>query len=281
MTLFKNSERKNLAGVWGGIDLIVKPPLRRAAIEAVTVIGAGAYEAVFINLPRCLQQYVSKLAETGDVEGFIEEARTGSGLSESYLTALVRGHESFLRLLPRVSGGREIICYSPSPTDEEIRAALELPSLILRDSVTMKVSLERWLSLIEEMVESAKSKLEEEVDFLIGEAGRFRSSACICDPGAAVSLMKLLQKRAPTRILYTGLPYRFTPLQTLLRLYRHKPPPAGEVEKHIKQHLRFVQKYVVPLGLEDGLEAWTEKELKWLRGRPDKPPAHPPTPSET
>ncbi|MEM0482623.1 MAG: hypothetical protein QXM16_07055 [Nitrososphaerota archaeon] len=258
---------QNHVGVRGGIDLVVKPPLRRAAIEALTVIGAGEYEAIFLNLPRCLQQYVSKLAEEGDVEGFIEVAKTGSGLFESYLTALIRGHEGFLRLLPRVSVGREVICYSSNPTDEEIRAALDLPSLILRDSVTMTVSIDRWLSLIEEMVESAESKLEEEVDFLIREAARFKSSACICDPAAAVSLKKHLQKRAPTRILYTALPYRFTPLQTLLRLYSQKPPPVSEVEKHIKQHLKLVKKYVIPLGLEEGLESWTAHELRWLTGQ--------------
>ncbi len=268
-------------GVWGGIDLVVKPPLRRADFEAITLIGAGEYEAIFLNLPRCLQRHVTKLAETGDVEGFIEGAKTGSGLSESYLTSLIRGHETFLRLLPRVSAGREIICYSPNPTDEEIRATLELPSLILRDSVTKTVSLEQWLSIVEEMVEFGKSKLEEEVEFILREAGRFKSSACICDPGAAVSLKKHLQKKTLTRILYTVLPYRFTPLQTLLRLYQQKPLPASEVEEHVKQHIGFVQKYIVPLGLEEGLEAWTEKELRWLQGRPDKPPAHPPTPSET
>lgn len=253
--------------MWGGLDVIVKPPLRRADIEAITVIGSGDYEAIFINLPRCLQPYIHRLAETGDVEAFLEEA---SQLPENYLAALIKGHETFFRLLPRVSRGREIMCYSPNPTQEEIRATLELPKLILHDTITETMSLEQWMSLIEEMIESTKNKLREEADYLLREARRFRHSACISNPEAAVNLKKLLQHEAPTRIIYTSLPYAYTPLQTLLRLYQRKPLQATQAQKYIKQHIEFIQRYVIPQGLDQAFENWTTRQLKWLIHNPRK-----------
>ncbi|GBC70894.1 hypothetical protein HRbin02_00667 [Candidatus Calditenuaceae archaeon HR02] len=281
MTPFKNSAKLCHIDVERGIDLIVKPPLRRAAIEAITVIGSGGYEAVFLNLPRSLQPYIPKLAEEGDVEAFMEEAKEATQLPENYLKALLRGHETFFKLLPRVSSGREIICYSPNPTHEEIRATLELPALILRDTITETISLERWLSLIEEMIESTKNKLREEAAYLLTETRRFRHSACICNPEAAVNLKKHLQKKAPTHIIYTALPYAYTPLQILLRLYQQKPVPASQAEKHIKQHLKFIQKHVIPQGLDQAIENWTTQQLKWLTDDPQKHQTKPQTTHET
>ncbi|MEM1533786.1 MAG: hypothetical protein QXF51_00715 [Nitrososphaerota archaeon] len=248
----------------GILDLIVKPPIKRAAIEAVTLIGAGGYEAIFINLPRSLQPFIWRLTEHGDVEGFIREAEHSIGLGESYLSALVRGHEYFLRHLPKISQGLEIICYSTNPTEADICITFELPSLILRDSIIEDISLDRWLELIKEMRGSAEKALREEAEFLVEHAGRLGLSACICNPEAAADLRRLLQTRITSRIIYTALPYCFTPLQTLLRIYSRKPPHPSEVEKYLKQHIRFVQQYIIKLGLDEGLEAWTRKELGWL-----------------
>ncbi|MCS7146431.1 MAG: hypothetical protein RMJ28_01020 [Nitrososphaerota archaeon] len=250
------------------LDILVKPPLKRSAIEAIKIIDEGGYEAVFLNLPRCLQPYIDGLTELGDLDDFMKTAQERPNLNESYLAALLRGHEDFLRLLPRVALTKDIICYVPNPTGEEIQTYLELPSLILRDSLTGAVSTSRWIEIVEKMRLSSNRKAEMEAEFLARETMCYGAAVCLTEPEAAVGLKRLLQTRVHTKIIYTALPYAFTPLQTLLRTIRNRPPTISEIEQHAKKHIHFVKNYIIPFGLEEGLEKWTETQLRWLMGPP-------------
>lgn len=246
------------------INLIVVPRLKRAAYEAITLIGSEHYEALFINLPRSLQPHIRQLIQTGDLDTFLSNARRVI-VDESVLTLFLRGYEDFLRLLPRVSTAKEVICYSADPSETEIHLYREIPALTLRDSISAAISIDRWTELIQKMLESAQTRLSDEARFIALRAENYKLSACICNPESAASLKRILQKFHKARMIYTVLPYTFTPLQELLRTASRHPLTEYEIREGIERHIRFVRNFIIPKGLEEGLEKWIERESSWLR----------------
>jgi hypothetical protein len=239
------------------VDLVAKPPTRRASLEAIEALDNPEYGAIFLDLPRSLQRSVERLISTGEPGPLEEQLQADLALS-----AAAKSQETLLRLLPRVAVGRTIYCYAPYPSESERRLYAELARLLLRDSIMGRVSAEEWRSLVGEARRAAAHAVAEQALYILGIAGRFEAAVCVSDIVKAQPLRRELQRAAETRIIYTGLPHHHTPLQTLILSRRE--PSDREIIETVKQHIGLIRNYVIPHGLEQGVEEWADKKLRWL-----------------
>jgi hypothetical protein len=239
------------------IVVVSKPPTRRAGLEALTIIGGAEYGAILLDLTRILQRSVERLVSEGE-PGWLEDQLH----ADLALSAAAKGHETLLKLLPRFAAGRPVYCYAPDPSERERRFQEELARLILRDSITGRISLEEWRELIVEARRASDLGLAEQALYIIGIARRFEAIVCVSDIVKAQPLKRELQKVAETRIIYAGLPHQHTPLQSLILSRRE--PSEHEIVEAVKQHIKLIRDYVIPLGLEQGIEEWAATRLRWL-----------------
>ncbi|MEM1966602.1 MAG: hypothetical protein QXO86_01845 [Nitrososphaerota archaeon] len=249
------------------IDILAKPQTLRAALEASTILGKDDYDAIFLNLPKSLQSMVDELVEGKDLKSLLNEVVTSFASGRYYFPVFMRGNEFFLSLMPRVARGRDVICYLSDLSEAEKKILDELQTLLLRDTLRRTVNVADWLRLINEMKLASEARALEEARFLVQKTSLHDVSVVVCNPENAVSLKKNLSPYAATRLIYSGLPYSFPPLQTLLRTQTRRQTSEKEALRHIQEHLKFIHDYITPLGLEEGLESWARHELYWLLGK--------------
>lgn len=239
------------------IDVVSKPSTKRAGLEALTIIGGPEYGAILLDLPRSLQRSVERLVREGELDLLEEQLHADLALS-----AAAKGHETLLKLLPRFAAGRPVYCYAPDPSERERRLQEELARLLLRDSITGRISVEEWRELIGDARRASDIGLAEQALYILAIARRFEAIVCVSDVVKAQPLRRELQRAAETRIIFTGLPHHHTPLQSLILSRRE--PSEHEIVEAVKQHIKLIRDYVIPLGLEQGIEEWAAKRLRWL-----------------
>jgi len=248
------------------LGLMVKPPTRRGAEEALKSLCTLRPEALFLNLPRSLEGLVSGLGKELSYEEFLEEVMERPELPEPR-GAWILEHEPILRGLQSLGGRFETYCYGDDAAFvARAKTSIEIALLTVRDAIKGEVSVRDWLRVLRKEVDEEERALEREADY-VAEAGQ-GYGRILCISGFEAKRMKReLQNRYETWIRYLAQPYHFPPLEVLKRVIaRGEELGEEDVEELVKEHIRFIREYVYYMPLLEAMERWAREKLYWILG---------------
>jgi len=246
------------------LGLIIKPPTVSSSVKVAEYLKSQKFESLFLNLPRSLDGLVAEYMMGMKYEDLVEEVRRRKLLPEP-VESWLREYEPLLRNLREKGVEVFTFCYREDKAFEaEAKASIEAALLVLRDSITGKVSLDRWLKLLTSQAHTA-NLTRREADYILDESSNYDKNICIAGFEGR-DLKKYLGKEMGTWIRYIGLPYHFTPLEVLRRELLLKEVSEERMRELIKEHIRFIREMVVPKDLENAILEWTKKKLYWQAG---------------
>lgn len=218
-------------------------------------------EAVFLPLPRSLDELVVEMVLGMSYEEFVEQVRKRALLPEPV--------ESWLRenkpILERVKELNNMVTYcyrDDSAYAESCRTSLRLAILTLRDSLRKRPDVDEWLNELSKERKARNEALAREADLLREEASNYSMSVCVSG-FEACSLRKILGEEFSTKLRYVGTPHHFTPLEILRREMCLKDVSPERAEQLIREHLRFMREYVLTHGFENSHRVWNRDNLYW------------------
>lgn len=245
------------------LGVVVRPPIKRATIETINLLSSIKFDALFLDLPRYVECYLLDYLKHKNLEIFIDQISDNMSL-EILSTSLIRGYEKFLEALCNIAHDKHVYCYgSVLKSKYESEMAFMITQLTLHDLISNKISIERWNDVLSLMMQNLHSWISEESEYIASEAENHDAAICITGYDGA-TLKKYLSKYFNCWLKYTGTPFHLPPLYTLIRINKIKNLSSDEIIKIIKEHLKFIHDFIIPFGLEDGLELWSIKKLYWL-----------------
>ncbi len=245
------------------VYVIVKPPTKRATIETIKLLKELEFDSVFIDLPREFECYVSEYLKHKNFDLFIKQILEIMP-SETFPISSIRGYEELLMALCSLSRGREVYCYgSVLKSKLEIEFAFLSAQLTLHDIITNKISIDRWLNILSTRTCDFEKWIREEAEYIATEASKYGKAVCITGYDGSF-LKRQLSRYCKSQIKYTGLPFHLPPIEALTRRMSIKNVDQQEILNSIREHICFVKDFIIPYGLEDGLELWSRKKLYWL-----------------
>lgn len=249
----------------GSIYVIVRPPTKRATIETVKFLEQLEFDVVFIDLPREFECYISDYLRHKNFDVFIKKISEIMPV-EMVPASAIRGYEDLLRALCYLSHGRPIYCYVSNLKNRiETEFAYLSAQLVLHDIITEKISIDKWVNLLSLSISNFDKWIKEEAEYIAYESSMHNIAICIAGYDGS-ALKKQLSNYCESWIKYTGQPFHLPPLQTLIRMMSMRKATQQEIVRLIKEHICFIRDFIIPYGLEDGLELWSRKKLYWLRG---------------
>ncbi len=245
------------------LGLVVKPPTKRGVREALKIIRTLRPEALFLNLPKSLEDSVSELSQGMSYEEFLEEVSENSRLPEPR-GAWIAEHEPILRELPNL-GDVKVHCYGDDLIfRERAETAVRITLLTFRDAVRDKVSVREWIKILRREASLDEVAVERESEH-VAELGQGYERILCISGFEAKELRKRLQNLYETWIKYLGQPYHFQPLDILRRIMEREMEVDEEtVEQLIREHIKFIRKYVYYMPLLDAAEKWASEKLYWI-----------------
>jgi len=243
------------------LGLIIKSPTVVSSISVASYLKSQKFESLFLNLPRSLDELVAEYLMEMKYEDFVEEVRKRKLLPEP-VESWLKEYEPLLRNLREKGVEICTFCYKDDKTFElEAKIAVEAALLVLRDSITGKISTDRWLKLLTSQAHTLDT-IRREADYILEESSNYDKSICIAGFEGR-ELRKYLEKEMETWVKYIGLPYHFTPLEVLRReLYLGKVSEE-RVRQLVSEHIKFIREMVIPKDLETAISEWTKRMLYW------------------
>lgn len=245
------------------LGLMVKPPTKRGVREALKMIRALRPEALFLNLPKSLEDFVLELSRGVSYEEFLEKVSESSRLPEPR-GAWITEHEPILRELPNLRD-LKVHCYGDDLIfRERAETAVEIALLTLRDAVRDKVSVKEWIKVLRREASLDEVAVERESEH-VAELGQDYERILCISGFEARKLRKRLENLYEIWIKYLGQPYHFQPLDILRRTMGRGAKVDDEtVEQLIREHIKFVKKYIYYMPLLDATEKWASEKLYWI-----------------
>ncbi|MEM4983134.1 MAG: hypothetical protein QXK73_06060 [Candidatus Bathyarchaeia archaeon] len=244
--------------------------LRASSKKAAILLKNVNYDALFLNVPREFGWLVDELASGAPYEQFIEKVRQLSVLRESIVSWEYKFKPIFLAIrgLKLKKSDLKIICYRESAFENlSTGIAEEIATLILRVSITGKVDVNEWRSIISKVISGFSILISNECNYILEtwiENCRERKTICFLDYPAKrlVKRARELGIRATLRCVLT--PYIFTPLEVLLREFimaseRRFYISNARIEKLIRMHTEFIRNYILTS------DCYDEAYFRWLR----------------
>lgn len=243
------------------LGLIIKPPTRTSSIKLAGYLKSQKFEALFLNLPRSLDEPVAEYVMGMQYEDFIEEIRRRKLLPEP-VESWLKEYEPLLRSLREEGTEIYTFCYKDDKVFElETKTAIEVALLVLRDSITGKVSVDRWLDLLTSRI-NVTDAIHREARYILNESSNYDKNICIAN-FEGKELKKHLEQEMDTWVKYIGLPYHFTPLEVLKREIHLGRVSEERVRQLVREHIKFIREMVIPKDLESAIFEWTKKMLYW------------------
>lgn len=244
------------------LGFIIKPPTTRSSLEAASLLIRRRSEAVFLNLPRSMDSLVTGYMLGMGYDEMINEVRRRELLPEPVEAWLKESKP----ILDRLREERQEVCtfcYKDDGAFEaEARDALDIALLTLRDSVRESISIRGWVEVLSRERER-RPAIENEVEYVIGEARNYDNSVCISG-FEGKEIKRHAEALMETWVAYVGLPYHFTPIEILRREMAKGEVTEERLSALIRQHIKFIRELVIPKDLDMALEEWTRKNLYWL-----------------
>jgi hypothetical protein len=245
------------------IGVLVRPPTKRAINETIDLLERIDFDAIFMDLPRDLECYLLDYLRHQNFELFVDQIYESMS-PEDFPSSTIRGYEKLLTAICHIARGRKVYCYgSVLKNKYETELAYYTAQLTLHDSITGKVSLDKWLNILTSRNYNFSEWIKEEAEYVASEAEKHDSPICITGYGG-FTLKKNLSNYFKSWIKYTGQPFHLPPIHVLTRIMSIRDMSQREIVELIKEHIKFVREFIIPYGLEDGLELWSRKKLYWL-----------------
>ena len=231
------------------VKIIVTPPgIKSAVSNAANYLKELNYEALFLNLPKNLEEGVKELAE-GAPYDIILRLFVEKGLIQEPVERFKSEVEPLLKSIRGIALRKpnlEVYCYKdPSAIRESIRLATEVMIKIYKWSLTRKIDLEDWENLAYSWLSLQDRTLDKETNYIARET-------CKVD------------------LKYAYLPYHFTPLDILLRVIRFKRDRdmKERMKDLIERHGCFIRDYVVPSrDYDEAYRRWVLDNAPWVKHR--------------
>jgi len=243
------------------LGLIIKPPTAVSSVSVANYLRSQKFESLFLNLPRSLDELVAEYLMEMRYEDFVEEVRKRKLLPEP-VESWLKEYEPLLRNLREKGSEICTFCYKDDKTFElEAKVAVEAALLVLRDSITGKISADRWLKLLTSQAHTL-GVTHREAEYILEESSNYDRNICIANFEGR-ELKKYLEQEMETWVKYIGLPYHFTPLEVLRRELRSGKVSEERVRELVSEHIKFIKEMVIPKDLETAISEWTNKMLYW------------------
>lgn len=259
------------------LHILALPKLRVSHAKAAQKINETShYETLFLMFPRGLEEPVKTLAEGLPYEYVISEIRRKRLIPEPFKVWEYYA-EPILKMLyetKKQNPNLNIYCYGSTAYENiSTETATKIAVLTLRVLATGKVDVKRWKEVLIEELKFSLEASEEEAEFVLSVAKRYRRNLCI----SSLSGKKLKDKVAEekegkirVKLEYVNVPYQLTPLETLknelLRELKGETLLKDEVvEKIARCHVDYVKKYILlSSNPDDAYFKWVSRESKKL-----------------
>lgn len=245
------------------VGVLVRPPTRRATIETINLLEQMNFDSIFIDLPREIECFVLDYLKHKNLGSFLRQISEAMP-PEEFPTSIVRGYELLLEAISRLAVDKTVYCYgSVLKKKYETEIAYLSAQLTLHDTIAGRISIDKWISLIFSSTSNFTEWIKEEAEYIASVAEGCREAICISGPDGSI-LKKHLSNYFTSWIKYTGQPFHLPPINVLSRIISIRKIDRDEVIKLVKEHIKFIREFIIPYGLEDGLELWSRKKLYWL-----------------
>jgi len=243
--------------------VLIRPPTTRATNETIDLLKHLEFDAIFIDLPRSFECYLLDYLKHKNFDLFVNQV-CETMPPEDFPSSTIRSYEKLLSAICHLVRSRKVHCYgSVLKNKYESELAYYTAQLTLHDSITGKISIDKWLSILSSRNYNFAEWIKDEAEYVASEAEKYHAAICIAGYDGFI-LKKHLSNYFKSWIKYTGQPFHFPPIYVLTRIMNIKSLDQEEIAKLIKEHIRFIREFIIPYGLEDGLELWSRKKLYWL-----------------
>ncbi len=250
--------------------------LRIASKLLANLLKRCNHEVLFLNFSRNLEDVVKELADGVPYEYFsrrIKELGLVPAPFESwrYWTEPILLAVKGLRLIrPRL----RIYCYK-SPFFERFSSdfAMRVLRLVFKVASTGKVNVEEWCELVRSALKAGDYALREEADCIVRSLREGERGLCISNFEGRKLKESLVKVGLKVNLKYLLLPYHFTPLDILLRVYKYfsmlgETPPKSRILRLIEEQVKFVRGYVLTSrDYDEAYFRWFADRSKWLKSR--------------
>ena len=239
------------------------------------IIRTSEFDALFLDLPRSLDDVVRALAEGAQYEPFLERIRELDLVPEP-LSSWEYEVEPILLAVRGILNREpepEVRCYRQTEFVQlSARLAEDVAKLVLRASVTGKVDIDEWRAIITELLRSGVDALDEETEYVSKRSIGKETSICIAGMNARALRDRLSECNLNASLTYLLLPYHFSPIEVLTRTVEREledPTADGErILQIVKCHLGFVREYVLTSRTYDeAYLRWVRDVAPWMRSR--------------
>lgn len=250
--------------------LLVKPPTRRADIEALENIRRLRPQAILLNLPenieRLIDDYSKGNLDYDDLmESLYEKLPEPKG-------AWIKEFEVFLRELPSIGELVNIYCYTDTESfTQEANTSIEIALLSIRGIIREKIELKEWINVLKKSVLGEAERWSKEFTKILEITSSYDRVVCISGFEGKYIKRQLDNSGVKSWIRYLDQPYHFTPLEILKRLILLDRIDEGLFSKLIKEHIRFLREYIYLMPYTEAVEKWVRERLYWLPLRGQRP----------
>ncbi len=246
------------------IKIIIVPNLRKAYIKASRILENNIYDCLFINFPKMIEKLFSLLLNDHiKYDEFIlriENFNLPYISSKSWLYIYEPLIEKIYSLKWRKF---KIFCYiSNEDYFKSIDYSINSIALLLRTTLMNKIDKEKWLKQLFEEIKFDNELNEKTLKIIENEAIKFNKSICISDFNGCF-LEEKLSEKFEVELIYSILPYFFTPLAILKRnLILKEKLNDYEIEKLIFQQIDYIKNYVLLSdSIDEAYYKWVSKKL--------------------
>jgi len=250
--------------------LLVKPPTRRADIEALENVRRLRPQAILLNLPENIEEVLNDYSRGKlDYEEFIDSLYEKLPEPKG---AWIKEFEVFLRELPSIGELADIYCYTDTESfNQEVSTSMEVALLTIRGIIREKVEVKEWINVLKKSVLREAEKWSREFSKILDIARSYDRVICISGFEGKYIKRRLDDFGVKSWIRYLDQPYHFTPLEILKRLILLDRVDEELFSKLIKEHIRFLKEYIYRMPYTEAVEKWVRERLYWLPVRRQKP----------
>jgi len=249
--------------------LVIPNHIKGAALIAAEHLKRMDYDTVFLNFSRNLEEGIRALAEGAPYNYVIERLR-GLKLIPEPVGAWEYSAEPILialRGILRKRSNIKIHCYrDPSFDLLSAKMAEKIALLIFRACSTGKIDAEEWEALFISLLEPEEKALKKETGFIAREAESSEDGICISGFNGRHIRAHLRGEGYHASLTYLYVPYRFTPLEILMREMRRVASRSASlshatITRLVECHVQFIREYVTVN------EDYDEAYRKWVHDR--------------
>lgn len=252
------------------IKILAAPNLKISWMKMRSYLRGANYDSLFLNFPQNLENLIVELSNGKlTLEDFIDIVKERKMLPEpvgSWIYVVEPILKS-LRELKQLKPNMEIFCYRDVEYSRiSMQIASEIAILTLRTSITGKVNVKEWKSLLIKGIGYRWKALKVEADFIHERTSHY--SICTSDLYGELLKQSLERKGEEVDLVNVEEFYHPTPLEILEERLMKEDVLDEEVGKLIGEHLEYVRDYILKgKNRDQAYYRWAYNKVPLIRQR--------------